>query len=163
MNTRHPCSRRDFLRTAGAAAAAAACTPALSPAAAPKKEPDTRSETMVKTLFESLDERQRKQVCFDWDHVDKKRGLLRTRIENNWRITKPTIEGKFFSKDQQEMIRQSFRGITHPDWHGRFDQQWKDDRGGCGKKHITHMANGAVGHHLFHIGLGDGSKRAIED
>ena len=45
---------------------------------------------MVKVLFESLTEPQKKEICFPWDHVDPKRGLLRTRVENNWRSAPPS-------------------------------------------------------------------------
>ena len=80
------------------------------------------------------DEKQRKAMCFAWDHVDPKRGLLRTRIENNWRITNPIVASNFYNKDQQALIRGIFEGMTSPDWHGRFDQQLKDDVGGFGKQ-----------------------------
>ena len=93
-----------------------------------------KPESLVKILYQKLDERQRKVVCFPWNHIDKRRGLLRTRIENNWRITKPIIASGFFSKDQQELIRAIFEGMTNPEWHTRFDKQLKDDVGGFGKK-----------------------------
>ena len=34
----------------------------------------------MKLLYESLNEKQRRAICFDWNYVDKKRGLLRTRV-----------------------------------------------------------------------------------
>jgi hypothetical protein len=133
------CSRRSFLRSAGAMAAAAATgSPAesmladLAPAAAPKIA--GRSESIVKLLYESLKPEQRKEICFAWDHIDPKRGLLRTRVENNWRITKPAVKSEFFTGDQQAMIRAIFEGITDPSWHKRFDQQLEDDVGGFGVK-----------------------------
>ena len=91
-----------------------------------------RPETLVKLLYETLSAKQKKQVSFPWDHVDKNRGLLRTRIENNWKITKPSIKSSFFSADQQAMIRDIFEGMTNPDWLKRWDQQLKDDVGGFG-------------------------------
>src|SRR5262245_48203590 len=90
--------RRVFLKTASAAAAATAL-PSLAFAAEAKKEP---AETYVKKLYDSLSESQRKEVCFAWDYVEKSggeapkakgaksragRGLLRTRVSNNWDIT----------------------------------------------------------------------------
>jgi hypothetical protein len=124
--------RRDFLKQAGALAISSAGIPLLSAQsrAAEKAKPP---ETLVKILFDSLQEKQKKAVCFDWDHVDKKRGLLRTRIENNWKITTPTVKSDFFSKAQQALIREIFEGMTHPDWHKRWDQQLKDDVGGFGR------------------------------
>lgn len=91
-------------------------------------------ETLVKVLFDKLDKRQRKEVCFAWDHVDKKRGLLRTRIENNWTITKPTIKSDFFTAEQQSIIRDIFKGMTNPDWLPQWDRQLKDDVGGFGNR-----------------------------
>ena len=37
-------------------------------------------ETLVKQLYDSLGEKQRKDVAFDWDYEHPKMGLLRTRI-----------------------------------------------------------------------------------
>ncbi len=88
----------------------------------------------MKLLFDSLNPGQRKAMCFAWDHVDEKRGLLRTRIANNWRITKPIVASDFYTGDQQALIRGIFEGMTSPEWHGRFDQQLVDDVGGFGKK-----------------------------
>ena len=104
--------------------------PSLLAAPAPEKN----AESLVTVLYESLTDKQRKQVCFDWNYVDKKRGLLRTRLENNWKITKPSIKSDFYSREQQHLAHQIFRGMTHPDWHSRFDQQLKDDVGGFGNK-----------------------------
>jgi hypothetical protein len=119
--------RRAFLRTTTAAALAAIGRPLLG--ATPKP-----SETIVKLLFDSLTAVQRKEICFPWDHVDPKKGLLRTRVENNWRITKPAVKSEFYTGDQQAMIRAIFEGITSPEWHARFDEQLLDDVGGFGNK-----------------------------
>ncbi len=96
--------------------------------------PAKSSESIVKSLFDTLSAEQKKLICFPWDHVDPERGLLRTRIENNWRITKPFIKSPFYTADQQAMIRAIFEGITNPEWHARFDRQLKDDVGGFGNK-----------------------------
>jgi hypothetical protein len=121
--------RREFLKFGGAALATSGMTlPAV--AAKPQKTP----ETLVKILYDSLDEKQRKVICFDWNHVDKKRGLLRTRLENNWKITNPTIDSKFYTADQKALLREIFLGMTNPDWHQGWDQQLKDDVGGFGKR-----------------------------
>jgi len=113
-------NRRDFLKVSAVAAA--------SLAASRGKDP----ETIVKTLYESLSDKQKAVICFDWDHKEKSRGLLRTYISNNWRITKPGIKTDFFSVAQQGMIREIFEGIINPDWTQRFDKQLKDDMGGYG-------------------------------
>jgi hypothetical protein len=134
--------RRDFLRRSAATALALTGAPLwavpLDEAETSKKRGSTETaakpESIVKLLFESLDEKQKKQMCFAWDYVDKKRGLLRARLENNWKITKPNIQSGFYTRDQQAMIRSIFDGITNPDWHKRWDRQLKDDVGGFGRR-----------------------------
>jgi hypothetical protein len=64
--------------------------------------------------------------------MDPKRGLLRTRIANNWKITEPTIAGEFYNKDQQAMIKHIFEETIQPDWHKRIYKQLEDDAGGYG-------------------------------
>lgn len=125
--------RREFLKTVGGAAiatAAGALLPQQVFAAADSKPP----ETLVKVLYDTLSEKQKKQICFSWDHVDAKRGLLRTRIENNWKITKPSIKSDFYTAEQQAIVRDIFKGMTNPDWLARWDRQLKDDVGGFGNR-----------------------------
>jgi len=124
--------RRDFLRaaTAGAASVVAAGGWAATEAASAGEQ--KVPETVVKLLYDSLSDSQRRTICFDWEHVDPDRGLLRTRVANNWRITRPAIRSDFFSADQQRMIRDIFEGITRPEWHAKFDRQLTDDAGGWG-------------------------------
>jgi hypothetical protein len=129
--TRLFASRRDFLRQASAVALAATCggVSDRSLYAADQPKPP---ETLVKLLHDSLSPAQQKEVCFAWDYVEKERGLLRTRLENNWKITKPSIKSNFFTADQQALLRNIFDGMTNPAWHDRFEQQLKDDLGGFG-------------------------------
>jgi hypothetical protein len=125
--------RRKFLQCAGAAAVGTVVgIPGV--VAGLETKPAATSESLVKTFYGTLSEKQRGMMCFGWDYEDKEKGLLRTRIENNWRITKPTINSDFYTADQQAMIRAIFEGMTNPDWHGRIDQQLKDDIGGYGNK-----------------------------
>jgi len=124
-------TRRTFLKTAGVAAVAASSMPVW----AQGKEAATAAETpesVVKLLFESMSDKQKQTVCFDWDYKDPKRGLLRTRVSNNWHITDPEINADFYTNDQRAMIRHIFEGIIQPDWHARIDKQLKDDAGGRG-------------------------------
>ncbi len=124
--------RRDFLKAAAVATAAA---PLAFPNWAVAKDAPAslgKTETIVKTLYDSLKEEQRKKMCFAWDHVDPKRGLLRTFVANNWNITGEEINSEFYSKDQQQMIRDIFKGIISPDWVKRIDKQLEDDAGGYG-------------------------------
>ena len=104
-------NRRDFLKTASAAAVAAGSLPVFASAkdAAPASQP----ESVVKVLYESLSPEQKKLICYDWDHIDSERGLLRTRVAANWHINDLVINSDFFSNDQRAMIRDVFEGIVH--------------------------------------------------
>lgn len=66
------------------------------------------------------------------NYQDPKRGLLRTYIAANWRITQPALASDFFTADQQQLVRKIFEGIIEPEWHERFDKQLRDDDGGFG-------------------------------
>lgn len=121
-------TRRTFLYRAGATAAAALAPTLVVGQAQPASGP----ETLVQRLYESLQPDQRKVVCFDWDHIDPDRGLLRTRVAANWQITKPPVQSEFYKAEQQQLIRQIFEQIVNPEWHSRFDKQLRDDAGGFG-------------------------------
>ena len=125
--------RREFLRIAGVGAVAAIAAPKLLLADSDPPAVAKTSETLVKTLFESLSDTQKPTVCFAWDHQDPQRGLLRTRVANNWHVTQPSIDSRFFTDDQRDLIRAIFEGIIHPDWHAKIDKQLQDDAGGYGK------------------------------
>ena len=67
----------------------------------PEKVRPQRS--LVKVLYDTLSPKQRETICFAWDYQDPKRGLLRTRVANNWNVTEqfiataistPTISGR---------------------------------------------------------------------
>ncbi|MEX0675814.1 MAG: DUF3500 domain-containing protein [Pirellulales bacterium] len=124
-------SRRDFLKSAGAAAMAVGAAPLVARAA--DIPAGSTSETVSKLLYESLSPKQKETIAFDWDYMDAQRGLLRTRIANNWQITEPTITSDFYTKDQQAMIKHVFEEIIQPDWHKRIYQQLEDDAGGYGE------------------------------
>jgi Protein of unknown function (DUF3500) len=123
--------RRTFLKTVGVTAAATAgglplfATPKLH--AAPTR--NSPAETAVKVLFDKLTDDQKKKICFDWDYKDPKRGLLRTRVANNWQITPHHVRGDFYTKEQQIIIHDIFKGIINPDWYARFLKQLRDDTG----------------------------------
>ncbi len=123
-------SRRDFLLHSGALALAAASGTMI--AAEPAQAKST-PESFVKQLYQSMSAKQKKDVCFAWDYVEKERGLLRTRLENNWKITTPSIKSSYYTADQQHLIRKIFEGMTNPEWHERWDKQLKGDVGGFGQ------------------------------
>jgi hypothetical protein len=150
-------SRRDFVKSAGVAAATAiaggviglprimaraaegtAIDPSNSAALSATLATNDAStgktlpETLVKQLYVSLQPQQRKTISFDWDYIDPNRGLLRSRVSNNWNITRPAIATDFYTKDQQEMIRAIYEGLFQPDWIPKIDRQLHDDGGGYG-------------------------------
>lgn len=124
--------RRGFLKSAAALAAASALPLWAEPRVTAAPTADCTAEKLVKTLYEKLNDDQKKEVCFDWDYKDPKRknALLRTFVSNNWQITKPTVDGSFYNKEQKELIFEIFKGIFNPDWHARLRKQLKDDSGG---------------------------------
>ncbi len=124
--------RRDFLRTVGVTAAATATgglTVFATPRAHAASTPSSPAETAVKALYDSLTDEQRKQIAFPWDYRDG-RGLLRTHVSNNWQVTKPHIRSDFYTKKQQALIHDVFKGVINPEWYAKFLKQLKDDTGG---------------------------------
>ena len=119
--------RRTFFRAAGAVAGAALFARQRLIDAAPT--PNSAAETAVKALYETLTDDQKKAVCFDWDFKDG-RGLLRTHVSNNWQITKPHVRSEFYTKKQQGIIHDIFKGIISPEWYTKVLKQLKDDTEG---------------------------------
>ncbi len=124
--------RREFLKTTSAATVGAVGLSTASSFASPVEPPT--AESLVKVFYETLTEAQRKTVCYDWNYLDPKRGLLRTRVSNNWNINGGSVHGDFYTKDQQQMIRKIFESIVSPEWIERFDKQMEDDCGGFGRE-----------------------------
>ena len=128
--------RRAFLEAAGKstlAVGAAVCAPSLL-GAAESSTNSSQSESLVKVLYETLTPKQREKICFAWDYQDKERGLLRTRVANNWNITEQTLNSDFFTKDQRAIVRSLFEGLYNPEWLERIDQQLHDDSDGYGEQ-----------------------------
>ena len=126
-------NRRQFLGTAAAASAAIGAGSLLLPTSVlAEAAPVTTAESYTGLLYASLNEKQKKQICFDWDHQDEKRGLLRSFVANNWNITKPEIVSDFYSDEQRELITKVFESIIDPSWHERYYKQLEDDAGGFG-------------------------------
>lgn len=120
--------RRTLLKSSASLAAVAAAPAALAVDANPR----STAESMTKVLYESLSPAQRERVCFDWNHRDPRRGLLRTFVANNWNVTDAEIVSDFYSDDQRQMIRDIFEAMIAPGWHDRYDRQMEDDAGGFG-------------------------------
>jgi hypothetical protein len=131
-----PVNRREFVRVVGSSAAAVAAVSALPGRLIAEEKPQAASETLVKKLYDLLSPAQKEEICFPWDYTDD-RGLLRTHVSNNWNITDVTkfnVGGSFFTKDQQDLIREIFLGLYNPDWHERIFKQLKDDADGYGRQ-----------------------------
>ncbi len=127
-------SRRQFLGTSAAGALALGTTAWPHWAVAQDSASgSTSAESLVKVLYDTLTPGQREKVCFAWDYVDPMRGLLRTRVANNWQITEAQVNSDFYTDDQRKVIRDIFEAIIHPDWHARIDKQLEDDAGGYGE------------------------------
>jgi hypothetical protein len=116
-------NRRQFLQSA--AGAAAAC--ALGPVAAARTI-SPKPEELVASLFGSLSAEQRKVVALPWE--DERR----TQIGDNWAIVEPAIQD-FYTADQQQLVRDIFKGVVSGESHDRFQKQMKDDYGGFGSYH----------------------------
>jgi hypothetical protein len=124
--------RRQFLKVGATAVAISAMPVWIGSAAHAADKPKGEPETLVKTLFETLSDDQKSKMCYDWDHVDPKMGLLRTRVANNWHINSVEIKGDFYTKPQKELIRAIFEGCYNPEWISKIDKQLDDDAGGYG-------------------------------
>jgi hypothetical protein len=124
-------SRRDFVRKVTGAALAGSLLPlAVSPRRAQAgPSASAPAETAVKRFYDSLKDDQRKQICFPFDHP------LRTKINANWAITKPTISE--YTREQQAIIDEIFRGVVSPDGYDRFQKQMDDDSGGFDQYHVA--------------------------
>lgn len=120
--------RRDFLMLS----AAALTTPLFATAKVSAAPTSTSvAETAVKELYDSLSPEQRKDICFSWDHIDPQRKIpLRSVVTPNWQITKHKIQSEFYTKKQQHLVHDIFKGLIHPDWHKRFEKEIKEDCGG---------------------------------
>jgi hypothetical protein len=117
-------SRRTFIRKAvTVAAAGAGGLPLLARAEPnPPASPNATSETLVTTLYQSLTEAQRQSVVFPFDHP------LRSKVDNNWHITKQRV-GKDFTPDQQAMVREIFLKMHSPEYADRVMKQVEHDAG----------------------------------
>ncbi len=131
MSDQRSVNRRTFLESTAAALAAGTAVGSSLHAAEAKTQ---TAETHVGHLYGALSEQQKKAVCFDWDHHDKKRGLLRTFVANNWNITNKEINSDFYTDEQRDLVQKVFESIVHPDWHERYYQQLEDDAGGFGNE-----------------------------
>ena len=124
-------SRRDFVRRVTGVAVAGGLLPWTGPVArAAVSGSKAADETAVKRFYDSLSDDQRKAVCFAFDNP------LRTKINANWAITKPTI-GEFFNKDQQANLDEIFKNVVSPEGYDRMKRQMDDDDNGFENYHVA--------------------------
>jgi hypothetical protein len=121
--------RRGFLTTVAGVAVASALPLWAVPRASAAPTPQSGAEKIVATLYDKLSDVQKKEVCFDWDFKDS-RGLLRTHVSNNWQITRPAVDGAFYTREQKELIYEIFKSVFNPEWHKKLLKQLRDDSGG---------------------------------
>ncbi|MBM3766305.1 MAG: DUF3500 domain-containing protein [Acidobacteria bacterium] len=122
--------RREFLALATAVAASAA----------PKK--NQSPETVVASLYKSLNEEQRKVICFPFGHE------LQSKVDANWFITPKKI-GNYFNADQKAMIEEIFRGLHNPEFADRVMQHMKEDAGDFGAYSIALFGQPGTGKFEF--------------
>jgi hypothetical protein len=105
--------RRDFLKSsAGLGLFAAGCTMGLPP--------QPKSESLVAQLYKSFSDKQKKSLCFDFNH------RKRSYISANWQIVKEPILTSL-NKDQREMVRQIFMGLHSAEYAQIVFDQIVDD------------------------------------
>lgn len=112
-------SRREFLTTAGVGLASVVATPSLL-----AKNSANQPETQVTSLYKTLTEKQRKAICFSWDHP------LRNRVENNWHIQNKLAVGDM-EDDQIELVKDIFNSLHSEEYRKAvYDQVVHDSAGG---------------------------------
>ncbi len=125
-------SRRDFMKRGAVAVAGASLVPLPLPAVTPwqdpqgskKKQKTTKdSETLVAGFYKSLTAEQKKVLVFPFDHP------LRQRVENNWRITRATVDS--LTGEQQAMVFDIVRGLHSPRYVDTVMAQIEHDNGGA--------------------------------
>ena len=131
-------SRREFLKKAGLGTAAVATVPTVLG----KKKAAAQPETLVTQLYKSLNEKQRKAICFPWENP------LRNRVENNWHITKSAVGD--MADDQADLVEQIFNGLHSDEYRKQVFNQVKDDSpGGFGDSAIAIFGEPGTGKFEF--------------
>src|SRR4030095_15051806 len=143
-------TRRDFLKTAvvgslayGAAARTedmAASAASIPPAAFQRRK--SKAETLVASFHRSLTEAQKQVVAFDFNHP------LQSKVDNNWRITRPLIS-EFFTRDQQAMVEEIFRSVHNPAYIKQVMRHIEDDGGNLGNYAVALFGQPGTGQFEF--------------
>ena len=91
------------------------------------------SETLAAQLHGSLDGEQRRLICREFNDP------LRQKVDNNWMITGRSIRDTL-RPDQQDLVRQIFRKLHHPDHADAMMRQMVEDSEGKGFEGGTSVA-----------------------
>lgn len=129
--------RRDFMKSVGGAVVAGTAFPMMTNPAAIYAAAGTEraAETAVGRFYNTLSEKQRKAICFDFNHE------LRKRINANWHVTKPTIGDDFYSDEQRKLIDEIIRNVASEDGYERLLKQMEDDDGGVNFYSVAMFGN----------------------
>ncbi len=125
-------SRREFVKTLGAAALATAPVVGAAARAAAGDVGPTRSapaETAVARFHKLLTPEQRKLICFPFDHPKRKQ------VNNNWAIVDTDIGD--LTTEQQALCKEIFKGLCSDEGFDRFERQMKGDAGGFENYHVA--------------------------
>lgn len=117
--------RREFLKSSVAVAGGLGVLPMVGREALGKPSMKSQSETLATQLYQSLNEKQRKAVCFPFEHK------LRMQVENNWFITEQRVSN-FYNKDQQDLIKQIFMKMHSEEYAKKVYEQVVEDSGRAG-------------------------------
>ncbi|MEZ5433541.1 MAG: DUF3500 domain-containing protein [Verrucomicrobiales bacterium] len=113
----HPLSRRGVIRALGATAALAAWPGlrAASGGAAPSKE------SLPVQFYKSLTETQRGKICLPLDHPK------RAFVSSWWCICPEQRLHTFYTPEQQDLVKQIFESLHHPDHREKMTWQVQKD------------------------------------
>lgn len=107
-------SRRDILRTLGS-------TLALSAFPSLRAAPAASKDSLSMQFYKSLTDEQRAKIVLSRDHA--KRGY----VSNWWYICPDQRLHTFYTQDQQDLVRQIFESLHHPDHREKMNWQVRKD------------------------------------
>jgi hypothetical protein len=144
--THNASTRRGFLKTAlagGLAYGAGARVNEVAALGRPAPQRRTgKAETLVGALYRSLSAQQKQTVVFDFNHP------LQTKVDANWKITSTTIS-EFFTREQQAMIEEIFRGLHNPAYVEQVMNHIADDGGNLGNYAVALFGQPGTGQFEF--------------
>ncbi len=128
-------ARRDFLQ----AAASMAAIPLAARMVYGAPARSGKAETIVGEFHASLSEQQRSEICRPYMDA------LRSKVNANWHVTKPTIGSDFYTASQRGMIEKIARAVTSEEGYERLQRQMDDDDGGLEAYSVAVFGNPAAG------------------